>query len=83
MTTPQDFTYRGQLYSFVRQWNHTNRWGFPTKVNEFATHCPDCGQPFLMATTRRFPPNYPRRRCDQCKNPHKRVPVVPVSATPG
>ena len=60
-----------QTFMAIGLRDHTRRDGGQTKLVEWETTCPDCGQRFRVMTTIVF--TWPRRRCDACKAPGKRV----------
>jgi hypothetical protein len=70
---PPDFAieHDQQTYRPVCVMPHTTQKGEQTRIVEWLTNCPTCGVEFTVTTTMVF--KEPRRRCDGCKNPHRRV----------
>jgi hypothetical protein len=63
--------WRGQSYRPLGTRDHTKADGSVIPVIDWETACPDCGQHFTIFTTLAF--HDPRRRCDACKDPNRRV----------
>jgi hypothetical protein len=70
---PPDFAveYDQQLYRPMCIRPHINRDGNEIRVIEWLTNCPTCGVEFTVTTGVMF--REPRRRCDGCKAPGRRV----------
>lgn len=70
---PEDFSieWRGQRYRPLGTRDHTKTDGTVIPVIDWETECPDCRQQFTIFTTLVF--RDPRRRCDACKDPSRRV----------
>lgn len=70
---PPDFAieWDEQIYRPLCIRPHINRKGEPTRIVEWLTNCPACGVEFTATTTMKF--RDPRRRCDACKAPNRRV----------
>jgi len=70
---PPDFSieYDQQVYRPVCVLPYVNRRGENTRLVEWLTNCPACGSEFTITTTMKF--HEPRRRCDACKAPGRRV----------
>lgn len=61
----------GQDYRLQGVHDHIKPDGTTLALLEWATQCPDCGAAFVVSTTLIF--KGPRRRCDNCKAPGRRV----------
>jgi hypothetical protein len=71
---PADFAiiYDEQIYRPSCVMPGHNRHGEPTRIVEWLTNCPTCGVEFTI-TTGMIWRDAPRRRCDACKAPGRRV----------
>lgn len=63
--------FRGQRYEVIGVRDHVRGDGSSVPVVDFKTSCPDCGSAFEVFTKLDF--RDPRRRCDACKSPGKKV----------
>jgi Zn finger protein HypA/HybF involved in hydrogenase expression len=61
----------GQRYAPIRTRQHIKKDGTPLLIVDWSTECPSCGQEFTLYTNLIF--SSPRRRCDSCKAPGRRV----------
>ena len=70
---PPDFSieHDQQVYRPICVRPHVTRDGRETRVIEWITNCPTCGAEFTACTSMQFAG--PRRRCDACKAPNRRV----------
>ena len=70
---PPDFAieYDQQIYRPICVRPHVNKEGRETRVVEWLTNCPRCGDEFTITTT--MLAGQWRRRCDACKAPGRRV----------
>jgi ribosomal protein S27AE len=64
-------TWDGQEYRPAGLRGHVRRDGTETILVDWHTNCPTCGDGMLIATTLDF--HDPRRRCDDCKAPGRKV----------
>lgn len=78
MAVGYEILFDKQIYRIIEVRPYVNRWGYTTCITVWETKCPDCGESFRLSSgsrrhfsKRRHPP--PRRRCDVCKHPGKRV----------
>ena len=70
---PPDFIieFDQQIYRPLCVRPHVKQDGSEIRVIEWLTNCPLCGGEFTAVTTMKFA--QPRRRCDACKAPGRRV----------
>jgi len=70
---PDDFLieWDGQTYEPIVTSGHETAAGKTIPVILWGTNCPSCGQRFTVTTTLTF--RAPRRRCDDCKAPGRKV----------
>ena len=60
-----------QVYRPVGLRKHTTKAGASVELVEWETECPRCNKVFALTTLMKF--TAPRRRCDDCKAPGRRV----------
>jgi transposase-like protein len=73
MNLPDDLAieWDGQRYRPIATQKHVKLNGEEITLIAWDTVCPSCGSPFVVLTTSKF--TGPRRRCDACKAPGRRV----------
>ena len=65
------FSWRGQVYTILKIEPHIRLDGKESRIVHLESVCPKCKKRFEL--TKGISLRAPKRRCSNCKNPHKRV----------